>query len=287
MAKRIPLTDKVVAISGGARGIGLATARALVARGARVAIGDIDTELAQREAETLGGNAISAYVDVTDRESFAAFLDEVERRLGPLDALVNNAGIMPIGPFTEESDETAHRMIDINLHGVIYGMKLALQSMQPRNAGHIVNLASQAGKAGLPGGATYCATKHGVVGLSEAVRGELRDTGIEVSCVMPAIVNTELTSGMQEARGVKSVEPEDVAEAIVETLQRPRFDVHVPRSAGYIGKVMMAMPRAVREAAARALKADRLLLDVDAAQRAAYEDRAAREPSSRESKRAG
>ena len=92
-------------------------------------------------------------------------------------------------------------MVDINLHGVIYGMKLALPGMQQRGSGHIVNLASQAGKAGLPGGATYCATKHAVVGLSEAVRAELRDTEIEVSVVMPAVVNTELGSGLPDTRG--------------------------------------------------------------------------------------
>ena len=103
---------------------------------------------------------------------------------------------MPIGPFTGEDDATARRMIDINLHGVIYGMKLVLPGMRERGRGHVVNLASQAGKAGLPGGATYCATKHAVIGLSEAVRAELRDTEIEVSVVMPAVVNTELGSGL-------------------------------------------------------------------------------------------
>ena len=87
--------------------------------------------------------------------------------------LVNNAGIMPLGKFVEEDDATAQRMVDINVHGVMYGMKLALPRMQRRNSGHIVNLASQAGKGGFPGGATYCGTKHFVVGVSEAVRAEL------------------------------------------------------------------------------------------------------------------
>ena len=110
--------------------------------------------------------------------------------------LINNAGIMPLGPFAEEDDATARRMIDINVHGVIFGTKLAIPGMRQRGSGHIVNIASQAGKAGIPGGATYCATKHAVVGLSEAVRAELRDTGVEVSVVMPAVVDTELGSGL-------------------------------------------------------------------------------------------
>ena len=101
--------------------------------------------------------------------------------------LVNNAGIMQVGRFIDEDDLTARRMIDINLHGVILGTKLALERMIPRDRGHIVNIASQAGKFGAPGGATYSATKHAVVGLTEAVRGELRLMGahIDVSYVMP------------------------------------------------------------------------------------------------------
>ena len=155
---------KVVAITGGARGIGKATAEALARKGARVAIGDLDADLAAQTADGLAGEAIGLELDVTKRESFADFLAQVEERLGPLDVIINNAGIMPLGDFVDEDDATAHRMIDINLHGVIYGMKLALPGMLRRNTGHIVNIASQAGKAGFPGGATYCATKHAVVG---------------------------------------------------------------------------------------------------------------------------
>src|SRR4029078_4281614 len=146
-------------------------------------------------------------------------------RLGPVDVMINNAGIMPIGPFVEETDATAQRMVDINLHGVIYGTKLTIPGMTQRGAGHIVNIASQAGKVGLPGGATYCATKHAVVGLREAVRAELSETGVEVSVVMPAVVNTELGSGLPDTLGIKKVEPEDVAQAIIRALQFPKFDV--------------------------------------------------------------
>jgi short-subunit dehydrogenase len=217
---------------------------------------------------------------VTRRDSFESFVSQVEERLGPVDVLINNAGIMPLGVFAEEDDATARRMIDINLHGVIYGMKIVMPSMTRRGSGHIVNIASQAGKAGFPGGATYCATKHAVVGLSEAVRAELRDTGVEVSCVMPAVVNTELGSGLVEARAVRVSEPSDVADAIVEALEYPKFDVWVPKIGAGIHKVLNLLPRAGREAIARALKADQVLAHADANARAAYEARAARsEPS--------
>jgi NADP-dependent 3-hydroxy acid dehydrogenase YdfG len=269
------LRGKVVAITGGARGIGKATARALVLKGAKVAIGDLDRELAEQAATELGGDTLALELDVTRRDSFEGFLDQVEERLGSLDVLVNNAGIMPLGKFAEEDDATAHRMVDINVHGVMYGMKLALPRMERRNSGHIVNIASQAGKTGFPGGATYCGTKHFVVGVSEAVRAEVRDTDIEISCVMPAVVNTELGSGLTETRAIKVLEPEDVADAIVGALERPKFDVFVPRETIAIYKFMQLLPRGGREAIGRALKADKVLAETDQQKRAAYEDRAA------------
>lgn len=281
------LAGNVVAITGGARGIGLATARALARAGAKVAIGDLDRELAEREAERLGTDAFGGGLDVTDRESFSAFLAATEERLGPLDALINNAGIMILGRFWEEEDAVARRMVDINLHGVILGMKLALPGMLARGRGHIVNIASQAGKAGIPGGATYSATKHAVVGLSEAVRGELRDTPIEISCVMPAPVNTELGAGLVPSRGVKPVEPDDVAAAIVEALWRPRFDVHVPRHAAAVHAVAGLLPRRAREAVARLMRADRVLAEADRSARAEYERRARGELAEEERERVG
>jgi NAD(P)-dependent dehydrogenase (short-subunit alcohol dehydrogenase family) len=269
------LNGKVVAITGGARGIGRCTAEALIRKGAKVAIGDLDGDLARTTASELGSGTQAFDVNVTERSSFDTFADEVEAAMGPIDVLINNAGIMPLGALIDESDETAQRQIDINLHGVIFGTKIALKRFVPRNSGHIVNIASMAGKGGFPHAATYCATKHAVVGLSEAVRGELNETEVRISVVMPAIVNTELTSGLQSARGIGNIEPEDVADAIVDALEKDRFEVFVPKSAGRIGRVMQLMPRRGREAVARALKADRVLTEIDHDRRAAYEDRAA------------
>jgi len=275
MAKeRRSLNGKVVAITGGARGIGKATATALVHKGCRVAIGDLDLELAERTAAELGGGTVALSLDVTDRGSFAAFLDEAERQLGPLDVLVNNAGIMPVTPFVEESEDSIRRQIDINLHGVIAGSQMAIERMAPRGSGHIVNIASQAGKGGVPGIATYSATKHAVVGLSEAIRAELRGSGLEVACVMPTVVNTELTSGVGQ-KMIKPVEASDVAEEIVDALEVPRFDVFVPRANGVLYKVIALLPRGAREGLARLMKLDKLMTEVDHSARHAYEDRAA------------
>ncbi len=274
MAKSLrSLNRRVVAITGGARGIGRATAAALIAQGARVALGDIDAPLAEKTASELGSGTIGLALDVTDRESFDRFLDEVERQLGPLDVLVNNAGIMPIGPFAEETDACAQRLVDINLHGVILGSKLAIARFMPRGRGHIVQLSSIAGKGGFPGGATYCATKHGVVGLTEALRSELRGTGIEMHQVVPIGVNTELYSGVSAARGFPTAEPEDVANAIVELLQTGKFELYVPRSTGAITRLQALVPRRVTEAVIRWTRGDQLLLAADRGARAAYEER--------------
>jgi NAD(P)-dependent dehydrogenase (short-subunit alcohol dehydrogenase family) len=269
------LAGRSVAITGGARGIGRATAAALIAQGARVAIGDIDAPLAKTTAEQLGAGTIGLPLDVTDRASFSAFLDEVESRLGPLDVLINNAGIMPIGSFSEETDATARRMVEINLHGVLLGSKLALERFLPRRRGHLVQIASAAGKLGFAGGATYCATKHAVVGLSESLRSELRGTNVDVSVVIPVVVNTELGSGLPETRSFKPIEPEDVASAIVDALQTGRYEVYVPKSMNRIVRLGALMPRRTADAVARLLKGDQVLAHPDHLARAAYETRMA------------
>ncbi len=277
MANKEPrhLQGQVVAITGAARGIGLATARACAAKGMKVAIGDLDQADAAKAAASVNG-AEGFALDVADSASFEAFLDAAQDRLGAIDVLVNNAGIMQLGPFVAESETTARRQVDINVHGVLNGMRLILPRFQARGGGHLVNIASTAGKGGFPGGATYCGTKHFVVGVSEAVRAEMRGTGIEIACVMPVVVNTELAAGLQETRGVKHITPEDVATEIVSALEHPRFDVFVPRSVAGITKVMGVLPRGGRDAVSRALKADRVLAQVDDKAREAYELRASR-----------
>ncbi|HEY5045884.1 MAG TPA: SDR family oxidoreductase, partial [Solirubrobacteraceae bacterium] len=222
-------------------------------------------------------SVVALELDVTERESFSKFLDDAEEQLGPIDVLVNNAGIMPLGRFIDEDDLTTRRMIDINLHGVILGMKLALARMLPRGRGHIVNIASQAGKFGAPGGATYAATKHAVVGLTETVRGELRLMGadIDLSYVMPFVVNTELGSGLGQARGLHNLEPSEVADAIVEALQHGIVEVWVPKSTKRTYQLTTLLPRSLAEGLGRAMKADRVLADADVTVRREYELRAA------------
>ena len=270
------LTGKVVVITGAARGIGAATARALAREGARLALGDLDGDLAAAVATEIGGNAIGRKLDVTDHAGYRAFLDAVEDELGPIDVLINNAGIMPVANFEEEAADSIARQLDINLHAVIIGTQEAVQRMRPRGHGHIVNVASAAGKGGFPGVVTYCSTKFGVVGLSEALHHELHGSGVDVSIVMPAIVRTELTDGVKDHWMIKTSTPEQVADAIVEALKKPRLDVYVPRRLGPLNRSMALVPRKGQDWFLRFTKADRLIADaVHSPAREAYERRAA------------
>jgi NAD(P)-dependent dehydrogenase (short-subunit alcohol dehydrogenase family) len=270
-AKR-DLTGKVVAITGGARGIGLATAREFLRCGAEVVIGDIDEQLVQQSAAELGINGFK--VDITDTASFAAFLDSAEQKAGPLDILVNNAGIMPLGPFADEPQEVTRRVIEINLLGTSTGVKLAMQRFVPRGRGHIINVASSVGRIGLKHAATYSASKYAVVGLTEAVRWELLNTGVDASVILPQIVRTELAAGLNDQKGKLSVSPEQVATAIREVAQNPVFERWVPAKIQRQWKLMSMLPRGAYESGLMKSGAYEVLATSDAAARAAYESRA-------------
>jgi short-subunit dehydrogenase len=166
-------------------------------------------------------------------------------------------------------------MVEVNLVGTLNGMQLALPRMLARGQGHVVNVASTAGKIGVMGGSVYCATKHAVVGLSEAVRAELGDTPVCISVVMPGPVNTELAHGISGVRGVGLIEPEEVAAAVVGALGSRRFEVFVPGVAGVMLRALAVLPRRVRDPLERAGRMHDAFTRVDEDARASYEERVA------------
>jgi short-subunit dehydrogenase len=269
------ISGKTAIVTGATGGVGKATARALAREGLKVAIADLNQGPLDAVAAEIGAGVVAKALDVTDLDAYTAYIDEVERRLGPLDILVNVAGIMPIGHFESERDEITSRILDVNLRAVIHSTKEAGRRMRSRGSGHIVNVASGAGWIAGGGGATYCASKFGVVGYSESVALELRGSGVEISVVAPAVIKTEMSAGLKEVRGVRAVAPEEVADAIVAGLERPTFAIFVPKAIGVMSLSFAAIPYRLRHWLARTAKTDKLLLDFDPAARSAYESRVA------------
>jgi NAD(P)-dependent dehydrogenase (short-subunit alcohol dehydrogenase family) len=275
MAQSRSINGKVAIVTGGTGGVGNALAKALVREGARVAICDLDPDLVEKaviELNAMGGSdAIGTAVDLSDREAYSTFLEEVEEKLGPIDILVNNAAIMPVGPFEDETEATAARQVDVNFHAVLHGTKEALKRMKPRGSGHIVNVASGAGWVPGAGGVTYSATKFAVNGMTQALDLELHGSGVDVSIVAPGVIKTQLSSGIKEVKGLKPVTPDEVAAAVVDGLKNPRFAIFVPKAMGLMAHVYSILPYKVRGAMARATGSDKLLLNVDKQARAEYE----------------
>lgn len=264
------VADLVVAITGGARGIGLATAQELAEGGAHVHIGDLDGGLARDEADRLGlagGHA----VDVVNRASFAAFLDVVRDADGPLDGLVNNAGVMPWGAFLDEDTTSQEQTVAVNLTGVINGMRLALPEMVERRRGHVVNVSSLAARVPLPGSAVYSGTKAAVVAMTDAVRRELAGTGVELTTVLPTQVATDLASGAPSVLGLQEVQPDEVAATVARALGRRGGNVVAgPWWLDPLTRLAGIVPRRLEDLVRRVVGDDRLLTGVDTAARAAY-----------------
>ncbi len=270
------IRGKTVAITGAARGIGYATAKALLARGARVVIGDRDVALGESAvAELTKLGQVSGYpLDVTDRESFATFLDKARTDAGGhIDVLINNAGVMPIGPFLDQSEAAIRSAIEVNLYGVIAGCQLVLPDMITRRSGHIINIASLSGLIPVPGQVVYVGAKFGVVGLSAALADEVASHGVHVSVVMPPFTNTELISGTSGG-AIKPVEPEDIAAAVVKTLEKPKTHVAVPAPLRFTAQAAQMLGPRGRRWLNKRLGLDRVFLDFDATARSSYEQRA-------------
>jgi hypothetical protein len=213
------LNGQVVAVTGGTRGIGLATARAFAAHGARVAIGGTDARAVTEVSGALG--LLGVALDVRSRQSCGEFFAEVEKVLGTVDVLVNNAGVCHTGHLVGTDSATHDLVIDVNLRGVLHGMEVVLPGMLSRRHGRVINISSLSGRMPVAGVAVYSATKHALIGLTLAVRDELRGSGVGLTVVLPTFVTTEMAAGVR-LRGLPRVDAETVARAIVRAARARR-----------------------------------------------------------------
>lgn len=222
-----PLADKTVLITGASSGIGEATVRELANAGAKLFIGARREDRLMSLAKALGDNVSWRKLDVTYASDFEAFADAAEARYGRIDALVNNAGIMPLSPLQALKREDWKRMIDVNIHGVLNGIASVLPKFVSQRSGHVVNVASVGAHLVLPSAAVYCGTKYAVWAISEGLRQEHDDVRCTVIC--PGVTDTELghdisvpeiAEGLRQWRK-KSLRPDAIARAIRFALEQP------------------------------------------------------------------
>lgn len=193
------LKNKVAVITGGGSGIGAAICRTFAAEGAAVAVTDIRLEAAQEIAAEIvrsGGQASTWDFDVSDQPAVEQGADRIEKQSGPIDIWVNNAGISHIVPFLECSEELWDETLRINLRGAFIGCQAAIRRMLPRRQGVVLNMSSQSGKVGNSHYAAYCASKFGIIGLTQSLAVEFAGDGIRVNALCPGVVMTPLWDQM-------------------------------------------------------------------------------------------
>jgi len=210
----ISIQDKVCAVTGAARSIGLAIAEKYCQEGAKVAILDINPEVvSQADRLTKDGHAVQGYVvDITDQQAVFACFDEIENSLGPVFALVNNAGLVDQRPFEDNTPEQIDNIMRVNVNGTIYCSQGALKSMKSLGDGRIINFSSKSGKTGSALMAPYSAAKGAIIALTHAMAFEFAENNIKVNCLCP---------GITDATGVWA----SVSEGYTKNLQMPREEV--------------------------------------------------------------
>jgi NAD(P)-dependent dehydrogenase (short-subunit alcohol dehydrogenase family) len=253
-AWRGAFADRVVLVTGASSGIGRATAAAFASAGARVALvarRRPELERLATEIAAAGGRAMVAPADVTDRTQVAACFDAVTAELGPIDVVVNNAGVLRPAAIEDLTAADLQAMLQVNLFGALYVIQEALARMRPRNVGTIVNVGSLAGRRGVAPLGGYCATKFALIGLTEAVRTELDASGVHVALVLPGVVETPMVEAVDQDPDfvdlwppALNMPPSWVVWAIFAAVRFRLVEVSVPPGAALLEKLAALAPGA-------------------------------------------
>ncbi|MDD5302339.1 MAG: SDR family oxidoreductase [Elusimicrobia bacterium] len=260
----LELKGKTALITGGAGGLGFATALALGREGMKVALWDLNGKRAEERAAALRAGGVTAKgwgLDVTDPTAVREGAIQVERELGPVDLLDNNAGIHAPGDFLASTDEEIKRQVDVNLNSYMWCAKAFVPGMIARNSGHVIMIASAAGLLGVPGMTVYSATKHAVIGFAESLRMELRRggaAGVGMTIVCPSFIDTGMFPNTTPPLFTPWLKPEALAEKIVAAVRSNRLYVREPAMVKLI-PLVKALPRAVGDALCSLTGMDRSL----------------------------
>lgn len=218
------LQDKIAVVTGAARGIGRVIVERLVKEKAKVAVADVNFEAAEKTVIEIGPAAIAVEVDVSSKNSVERMIAEVEQQLGPIDIFVNNAGVSEILPFLEMDEAMWDKHLDINLKGTFFCSQAVLRSMVKRNSGKIINLSSQSGKKGNSHYEAYCASKFGIIGLTQSMAVEFAPHRININVVCPGVVWTSLWNEMAPQYAAKRNMPvEQVKDYLVNQIPLGRL----------------------------------------------------------------
>ncbi len=271
----IPMEGAIALVTGGARGIGLSIAQRLARAGVRVVIADLDGEAAARAAREIGSGAEGFALDVAEFDEYLRVVTEVEQTLGPIDIVVNNAGIMPVGPLLGELRGVAEATMRVNFWSHYISYQVLAPRMIARGRGHFINVTSAAGAIHSPGLASYVASKHAATGFARSAREELAGTGVTISTVMPAAVRTQLVDGIPfkwwEKLGI--IPPGWVARDAVRTVRNRPAVVGSPRGTVLALRLQHLVPEWLWLLGRRAVNADRTVGPVDRRARSEYDGR--------------
>lgn len=247
------MAGRVALVTGGARGMGEAEARRLVAEGAEVVITDVLDAEGEALAAELGDKAIYQHLDVTDEAQWDAVAKVAMETFGPVTALVNNAGIVLQVPIDQTTAEDFRKVLDVNVTGVFLGIKAIVPMMVEAGGGAIVNISSAAGLVGMPQLSAYCASKWGVRGLTKAAALDLGPRGIRVNSIHPGAIRTPMAAGIEDehlaSQAIARVgEPEEIASAVAFLVSDDALDITGAELAVDGGMVLGATAMAVQEA---------------------------------------
>jgi short-subunit dehydrogenase len=260
----------VAVVTGGARGIGRQIASDLLDAGYRVVIGDLDLKRTRATALELGEHCSALRLDVADRRLISKVVAEVESSVGPIALWVNNAGIMPTGYFTDHHLDVSAEVIEVNYLGVVQCTKIVLSLMIARGSGTILNIASATGAKPIAGAAVYSGSKAAIVGFSDALRREVRGTGVRICVVLPNLARTEMSAGISAPPALGSVSAEQVSAVALRAIQTGRFESFVPRRLGPIIRFSRLLPTGVQDWLDDRIGTDRIGLGGQPAARARY-----------------